>query len=261
MKNFLSSLLATLVGLLIMTVVVFLIFMGIIAASTSKEAPVVEENTLLVAKFNKQIVDRTDNNPLSKLMSGSFANTDMMGLNQILKDLDKAKADDNIKGIFLSLSNIPSGMATVGEVREALLDFKSSGKFIYAYADIFTQKSYYLATVADSIFMTPEGMFMFNGLSAEATFYKNALDKIGVEMQVVKHGSYKSAAESYTREDLSDENREQIEGYVGSIWNHMLTEISVSRGIPVERLNQYAAELSSLDSEKLVETGMIDGRI
>ncbi len=261
MKNFLSSLLATLVGLIIMTLVVFLIFMGIVAASTSKEVVEVKENSLLVAKFNKQIIDRADNNPLSKLLSGSFAYNDVMGLDQILKDLEKAKADENIKGIFLRLSNVPSGTATLGEVRDALLDFKSSGKFIYAYADIFTQKSYYLATVADSIFMTPEGMFMFTGLSAEATFYKNALDKIGIEMQVVKHGSYKSAAESFTREDLSDENREQIEGYVGSIWNKIVSDISKSRGIPVEKLNQYADELVSLDNDQLVETGMIDGLI
>ena len=261
MKNFLSSLLATLVGLIIMTLVVFLIFMGIVAASTSKEVVEVKENSLLVAKFNKQIIDRADNNPLSKLMSGSFAYNDVMGLDQILKDLEKAKADDNIKGIFLRLSNVPSGTATLGEVRDALLDFKNSGKFIYAYADIFTQKSYYLATVADSIFMTPEGMFMFTGLSAEATFYKNALDKIGIEMQVVKHGSYKSAAESFTREDLSDENREQIEGYVGSIWNKIVSDISKSRGIPVEKLNQYADELVSLENDQLVETGMIDGLI
>ena len=261
MKNFLSSLLATLVGLIIMTLVAFLILMGIVAASTSKESPEVNENTLLVAKFNKQIIDRTDNNPLSKLMAGNFAYNDVMGLNQILKDLEKAKTDDNINGIFLRLSNVPSGTATLGEVRDALLDFKTSGKFIYAYADIFTQKSYYLATVADSIFMTPEGMFMFSGLSAEATFYKNALDKLGIEMQVVKHGSYKSAAESFTREDLSDENREQIEGYVGSIWNKMVSDISKSRGISVEKLNQYADELVSIENDKLVETGMIDGLI
>ena len=261
MKNFLSSLLATLVGLIIMTLVVFLIFVGIVAASTSKEVVEVKENSLLVAKFNKQIIDRADNNPLSKLLSGSFAYNDVMGLDQILKDLEKAKADENIKGIFLRLSNVPSGTATLGEVRDALLDFKSGGKFIYAYADIFTQKSYYLATVADSIFMTPEGMFMFTGLSAEATFYKNALDKIGIEMQVVKHGSYKSAAESFTREDLSDENREQIEGYVGSIWNKIVSDISKSRGIPVEKLNQYADELVSLENDQLVETGMIDGLI
>jgi len=261
MKNFLSSLLATLVGILIMTIVVFLIFMGIVAASTSKEAPEVKENSLLVAKFNAKIIDRADNNPLSKLMTGNFAYNEVMGLNQILKDLKKAKSDNNINGILLKLSNVPSGISTLGEVRDALLDFKSSGKFIYAYADVYTQKSYYLATAADSIFMTPEGMFMLTGLSAEATFYKNALDKLGIEMQVVKHGSYKSAAESFTREDLSDENREQIQGYVGSIWNKMVSDISESRGIPSEKLNQYADELLTMENKNLVETGMIDGLI
>jgi len=261
MKNFLSSLLATLVGIIIMTIVVFLIFMGIVAASTSKEVPEVKENSLLVAKFNAQIIDRADNNPFSKLMTGNFAYNKVMGLDQILKDLKKAKNDDNIKGIFLKLGNVPSGFSTVSEVREALLDFKRSGKFIYAYADIFTQKSYYLATAADSIFMTPEGMFMLTGLSAEATFYKNALDKLGIEMQVVKHGSYKSAAESFTRENLSDENREQIEGYVGGIWSKMVLDISESRGITAEKLNQYADELLTMENKKMVETGMIDGLI
>lgn len=258
MKNFLSSLLATLVGLLIMTLVVFLIFMGIVAASTSKEVPDVKENSLLVAKFDARIIDRADYNPLSKLVPGNFAYDELMGLEQILKDLEKARNDDKINGIFLRLGNVPTGISTLSEVRDALLDFKSSGKFIYAYADIFTQKSYYLATAADSIFMTPEGMFMLTGLSAEATFYKNALDKLGIEMQVVKHGSYKSAAESFTRESLSDENREQIEGYVGGIWKKMVSDISESRGIPEEKLNLYADELVSMENKKLVETGMID---
>lgn len=261
MKNFLSSLLATLVGIIIMTIVVFLIFLGIVAASTSKEVPDVKENSLLVAKFNAHIIDRTDNNPFSKLMTGNFAYNEAMGLDQILKDLEKAKNDDNIKGLFLRLGNVPSGLTTLSEVRDALLDFKSSGKFLYAYADIFTQKSYYLATAADSVFMTPEGMFRLTGLSAEATFYKNALDKLGIEMQVVKHGSYKSAAETFTRESLSDENREQIQGYVGGIWNKMVADISESRGIPAEKLNRYADELISMENKNLVETGMIDGLI
>ncbi|MCK4749173.1 MAG: signal peptide peptidase SppA, partial [Bacteroidales bacterium] len=261
MKNFLSSLLATIVGILVMTVIIVIIFAGIIAASTSKEIPKVEENSMLVAKFNAPIADRSDENPFSKFMSGNPYGENMMGLNQILKDLDKAENDEHIKGIFLKLSNVSAGIATLGEIRDALLDFKESGKFIYAYADAYTQKSYYLASVADSIFMTPEGMFFFNGLSAEVSFYKNALDKIGVEMQVIKHGSYKSAAESFTREDLSEENREQIESYVGAVWDKLLGDISTSRNIPVDKLNQYADELIAVDSDQLVETGMIDGLI
>ncbi len=261
MKNFLSSLLATIIGILIMTIVVVLIFIGIVASSTSKEIPDVKENSILVAKFNAPIADRSDENPFTKVFTGNPFIDKTMGLNHILRDLKKAQSDENIEGILLNLRNVPAGVTTLSEIREALLKFKEDGKFIYAYADTYTQKSYYLATVADSIFMTPEGMFLFSGLSAEATFYKNALDKVGIEMQVIKHGSYKSAAESFTRTDLSQENREQIEGYVGSIWEKMVQDISNSRDIPVDSLNQYADEMISIDSDKLVETGMIDGLI
>ncbi len=261
MKNFLSSLLATIVGLLIMTLLVFLIFIGIIAASTSKEVPEVKENSLLLAKFNAQISDRTNDDPFSQFLSGNFMYNEMMGLNQILKDLDKAEADENIEGIFLKVGGVSAGISTLGEIRDALLDFKKSGKFIYAYADAFTQKSYYLATAADSIFMTPEGMFLFNGMSAEVMFYKDALEKVGVEMQIVRHGTYKGAVEPFLRNDLSDENREQIETYVGALWGKIVEDISESRGISVEQLNQIADELVTIDSDQLVETGMVDGLI
>lgn len=261
MKNFLSSLLATIIGILVMTIVVVLIFVGIVAASTAKDVPEVKENSLLVTSFSAPIADRSDDNPFSRFLSGNPLSDNMMGLNQILKDLKKAQTDDNIKGIFMKLSNVSAGAATLGEVRDALLDFKESGKFIYAFADVYTQKSYYLASVADSIFMTPQGMFLFSGLSAEVTFYKNALEKLGVEMQVIKHGSYKSAAESFTRESLSDENREQIAGYVGSIWDKMISDISISRNISVEALNHHADLLATFDNETLMETGMIDGLI
>jgi len=261
MKNFLSSLLATITGLVIMTVLVFLIFMGIIAASTSKESVEVKENSLLVTKFNAQILDRANEDPFALLFSGNFMYDEIMGLNQILKDLDKAKTDDNIEGIFMKLGAVSAGIATLGEIREAMLDFKESGKFIYAYSDAYTQKSYYLASVADSIFMTPEGMFLFNGMSAEVMFYRKALEKVGVEMQVIRHGSYKGAVEPFLRDDLSDENREQIEGYVGALWGKIIDDIAVSRGLSAEKLNQIADELASLDSDQLLETGMIDGLI
>ena len=261
MKNFLSSLLATLVGILIMTIVFVLIFIGIVAASTTKEVPEIKENSILLAKFSSPIADRSDDNPFSRFLTGNPMAEPVMGLDQILKDLKRASGDENIRGIFLNLRAVPSGFTTLSEVRRGLLDFKESGKFIYAYADMFTHTSYYLASVADSIFMTPEGNFYFAGLSAEAMFYKRALDKIGVEMQVIKHGSYKSAAESFTREDLSDENREQIEGYVGAIWETMVNDIAESRGIGADELNRYADELVSMDNEQLVETGMIDGLI
>ncbi|MCK4747895.1 MAG: signal peptide peptidase SppA [Bacteroidales bacterium] len=261
MKNFLSSLLATIVGILIMTIVVVLIFVGIIAASTSKETPEVKENSLLIAKFNSPIIDRSDENPFSRIMSVNPCMSDAMGLNQILKDLKKAKTDENIKGIVLQLSSVPAGRAAIEEVRNALLDFKETGKFIYAYADMMTQRTYYLATAADSIFMTPEGILQFTGLSAEVVFYKKAMEKLGIEVQVIRHGSYKSANERFMRENLSDENREQIGDYFASVWDRMMAGISESRGIPVEKLNQYADEVISFDNNNLVESGMIDGLI
>lgn len=261
MKNFLSSLLATIVGILVMTIVIVLIFVGIIAASTASEVPDVDENSLLVAKLNAPIADRADENPFTKFMTGIPYAKDMMGLDQILKDLDKAEKDENIKGIFLRLSSMSAGIATVGEIRDALLDFKESGKFIYAYADSYSQKTYYLASVADSIFMTPEGSFLFNGMSAEINFYKGALEKAGIDMQVIRHGSFKGAVEPYIREDLSDENRLQIEGYMGAVWEKILGDISESRNIPVETLNQIADEMATFDSEKLMGTGLFDGLI
>jgi protease-4 len=261
MKNFLSSLLATITGLVIMTILAFVILMGIVAASTSKAPVEVKENSVLLAKFNAQILDRTNEDPFAQLFSGNFMYDQSMGLNQILKDLKKAKTDDKIEGIFMNLGGVSAGIATLGEIREALLDFKESGKFIYAYSNAYTQKSYYLASVADSVFMAPEGMFLFNGMSAEVMFYKKALEKVGVEMQVIRHGSYKGAVEPFLREDLSEENREQIEGYVGALWGKIVGDIAESRGLSPEKLNQIADELATLDSEKLKETGMIDGLI
>ena len=261
MKNFLTSLLATLTGLVIMTIIVFLIFMGIISASTSKEVVEVEENSLLHARFNAQILDRINEDPFALLFSGNFMYDEIMGLDQILKDLDKAKTDENIKGIFMNLRTVDAGIATLGEIRDAMLDFKESGKFIYAFSEAYTQKSYYLASVADSVFMTPGGMFLFNGMSATVMFYKNALEKVGVEMQVIRHGSYKGAVEPFLRDDLSDENREQIESYVGAIWGKIVEDISMSRDISVEKLNQIADDLATIDAAQLVETGMIDGLI
>ncbi len=244
-----------------MTFILFLILMGVIAVSTSGEAPELKENTIVFARFNSAISDRADENPLTRLMSSNPFAEEAMGLDQILKDLKKAAEDENVRGIFMNLSTVPAGFATLSEIRDGLLQFKESGKFIYAYADTYTQKGYYLASAADSIFMTPEGMFLFSGMNAEIVFFKNALDKAGIEMQVVKHGSYKSAAEQFTRSSLSPENREQIEGYVGAIWDKYISDVSESRGISPEALNAFADEMKSADSENLLSAGLIDGLI
>jgi protease IV len=241
----------------IVGMITFFIFIGIAAATTEKVS--VEENSLLVAKFAKPIIDRANNNPFSQFAFGSFDMEGSLGLDQILKDLEKAKSDENISGIFLRLSAVPSSMATVEEVRDALLDFRESGKFIIAHADAYTQKTYYLASAADKIYLTPTGDFDFKGLQATVLFFKRALDKYGIDMQVIRHGTFKSAVEPFLTDEISDANREQLDVMLSSLWGKMVEEISIARGIPADELNRYADDLSLAFDHQALEKNMIDG--
>ncbi|MCX6240059.1 MAG: signal peptide peptidase SppA [Bacteroidia bacterium] len=193
-------------------------------------------------KLDGRIVERKSNNPFEDLEFPIFKQTAPTGLNQILSCIEKAKTDDRIKGVFLELSDIDAGYATVEEIRNALIDFKMSGKFIYTYADMISQKAYYLATVSDSLILNPMGMFDFRGLNAEHTFFKKAFDKFGIEMQVIrgKNNKFKSAVEPYLFDKMSDASREQTSVYLNSIWSHVLKGISERRKIPVDSLNHYA---------------------
>lgn len=260
MKNFLKYMLATIAGILSLQFIGFVILFIVIAAASSKsDAPDVKENSVLVVKFNSPVTDRADDNPISQLLSGSFVKNNAMGLDQILKDIEKAKTDDNISGIFMRLSNVPIGYASLEEIRDALIDFKTSGKFIISHSDTYTHKSYYLASVSDSIYLTPTGNFTFTGLSGTVMFYKRAMEKFGVDMQVIRHGTFKSAVEPYLMEKMSPENREQMTGYVSAFWDQMLDGISEARGISVDLLNQYADELAVAFDDQALEKGMIDG--
>jgi len=260
MNSFLKYTLATISGIVILNIVGMIIFFTIfgIAAATSEKVTV-EENSLLVAKFDKPVIDRADNNPFSQFAIGNFDLEGSLGLDQILKDLDKAKSDENISGIFLRLSAVPSSMATVEEIRDALLDFRESGKFIIAHADAYTQKSYYLATAADKVYLTPTGDFDFKGLQTTVLFFKRALDKYGIDMQVIRHGSFKSAVEPFLTDEISDDNRKQLDVMLSSIWGQMMEEISIARGIPVNELNMYADELTLAFDHQALEKNMIDG--
>ena len=260
MNSFLKYTLATMSGIILLNIIgiiTFFLFIGIAAATTEKVS--VEENSLLVAKFDKPIVDRANNNPFSQFTFGSFDMEGSLGLDQILKDLEKAKSDENISGIFLRLSAVPSSMATVEEVRDALLDFKQSGKFIIAHADAYTQKTYYLATAADKIYLTPTGNLDFKGLQATVLFFKRALDKYGIDMQVIRHGTFKSAVEPFLTDEISDANREQLDVMLSSLWGKMVEEVSIARGVPAEDLNRYADDLSLAFDHQALEKNMIDG--
>ena len=264
MKNFLKMTLAVVVGLILTGILFFVIMLSVIsgiAAAGSKPAEIAEKS-VLVLKTGTAIPDRTNSNPLSMINPFSMKFKPEAGLNDILKNLSKAAKDDKISGVLIENDIMPSGWATADELRIALKEFKQSGKFIYAYSDyVLMQESYFISTAADAIWLNPTSMFDFKGLAAEVTFYKDALEKLGVEVQVIRHGKFKGAVEPYILDKLSDENRFQISEYVGSIWEHAVKAISESRGVPVERVMQLADSLSGYDAVLLTSAGLIDGTI
>ncbi|MDA3929806.1 MAG: signal peptide peptidase SppA [Prolixibacteraceae bacterium] len=244
MKGFLKYTLATVVGIIIVTVLSMLIMGGIISAvmSSSKKEVVIKDKSMLQLKLASPVVDRAPNDPFQDLNIPGFDSYKKIGLNDITSAIEKAKDEDKIKGIYLRLDNLAAGYAASEEIRNALLDFKTSGKFIYAYSESYSQKAYYLASAADKVFINPEGMLMFTGLASQPLFFKNALEKLGVEMQIIRHGKFKAAVEPFMLEKMSPENRKQTEVYMGSIWENLLEGISESRGISVDQLNEIANE-------------------
>ncbi|MFY9152743.1 MAG: signal peptide peptidase SppA [Prolixibacteraceae bacterium] len=242
MKQFFKFTLASILGVMIAGLLLLFITIGIISSmvSVSEEPTQIESNSVLILKFDHQIVDRARKNPFEGLDFGIFQGRKTVGLNDILDCVRKAKTDPNIRGIYLNPMDVEAGMASVEEIRMALQDFKESGKFIYAYGDVFSQKAYYLVTVADSLVLNPQGTVDFRGLGGERSFYKKGLEKLGVEMQIIRHGKFKSAVEPFLLEKMSDENRLQTETYLKRIWAEMLADISVSRKLSVDQLNDIA---------------------
>lgn len=240
--QFLKFTLASIVGVMIAGILLLFITIGIFSAmiSASDQPAQIESNTVLLLKFDHQIVDRAKKNPFEGMDFGMFRSVKTVGLNDILSSIRKAKSDDNIKGIYLNPMDIQAGMASVEEIRKALQDFKTSGKFIYAYGDFFSQKAYYLVTVADSLVLNPQGSVDFRGLGGERTFFKKGLEKLGVEMQIIRHGKFKAAVEPFLLEKMSPENRLQTETYLNSLWSEMLTDISASRKLEISELDGIA---------------------
>jgi len=214
------------------------------ASFSKKEVVVVPKNSILHLKFDKEVADRSSNNPFESIDFLSMKSSDTPGLNEILESLKKAKDDENIKGIYLDLGTVPSGIATVEEIRNALIEFKKSGKFIICYGEVFTQKAYYLASVADKIYLNPEGIIDFKGLNGEVMFYKGLLEKLDVDVQIIRHGKFKSAVEPFIYDKMSEPNKEQTLKYLTSIWDHLLDGISTYRKISKDDLNAIADSFS-----------------
>ncbi|MCX6277252.1 MAG: signal peptide peptidase SppA [Bacteroidetes bacterium] len=258
MKQFFKFMFASMLGTFLMIVIVVLITFGIVAAfvaAASSEEVIISKNTLLHVKLNKSIVDRSSK---TKFVMGYAGPDKLIGLNDILANLKKAKLDDKIDGIYLDLSEIPAGISTVNEIRDGLIDFKSSGKFIWAYSEVYSQKSYFLASVADKIFLNPQGIIEFKGLTYEGAFLKGLLAKLDIKMQVIRHGKFKAATEPLFLDKMSAENREQITKLINDVWDDMLIAISESRKISRQDLNRIADSLLLQTPEDALRLKFVD---
>ena len=262
MKSFLKYTLATIFGIFISTILFAFLFFGMLGIMmSSREKPAeVKPHSVLYYKLSAYVPERTLSFPLFGSNPFSFDLSPTLGLNDILADIRKARDDDRITGIYIEAGMSFPGIGTIEEIRNALLDFRTSGKFVLVYCpDYLMQSAYYLATAADTIYINPAGTFQFTGLRSEIMYYKEALNKLGVEVQVVKHGKFKSAVEPFIRKNMSDANRQQIRVYMTSIWDHLLKNISYARGIPIPELNKLADNLAIDSPKKAVKYKLVDG--
>ena len=258
MKDFIKFTFASVLGVvlagIIFTILGIVTMVGMVASSDTET--VVKENSIFVLDLEGTLSERVKDNPLQTLMGEE---NQAYGLDDILASIQKAKDNEDIKGIYLQTAFLETSFASLEEIRHALLDFKESGKFIVAYADQYTQDMYYLASVADKIIVNPQGSISWHGLASQPIFYKDLLKKVGVEMQIFKVGTYKSAVEPFIATEMSDANREQVTAFLSSIWGRLLEDVSASRNIPVETLNKYANEMMDLQpAETYLANGLAD---
>lgn len=260
MKQFFKFVFASFFGMMLFSIVTgFFALCGIVGMITSQDATKEpEENSVLVLNLSGQLSERSDNNFLSQLQ-GTQVNS--LGLDNLIEGVKKAKDNDNIKGIYIEAGAFAAdSYASMQALRNALLDFKKSRKWIIAYADTYTQGTYYLSSVADKVYLNPQGQIDWHGLASEPVFIKDLLAKFGVKMQVVKVGAYKSATEMFTGDKMSDANREQTSAYLNSIWGNITKEVGASRGLSVAQLNAYADSMITFaDPQEYVKLKLVDG--
>ncbi|WP_456462991.1 signal peptide peptidase SppA [Lutibacter sp.] len=258
--NFLRNLAASIMGTLIALGLIIMLFLLIAATFGETKKETLKSNSVLELKLENIVKDYApkSDDPLDEFLG---LNDKKIGLNAVINAIENAKTDEKIKGISISTLGVNAGIAQTQAVRDKLLEFKESGKFIFAYADFYNQKSYYLSSVADSIFVNPVGGIDFKGLSSEVLFYKDLQEKTGVKMEVIRHGKYKSAVEPFLYNEMSDNNREQITSFLKSIWNEMLVDISNDRNKTINELNNIADNLLARTPELAIENNIIDAAI
>lgn len=258
MKDFLKFTLATITGIIVSSVVLFfisiLVFFSMVSSSESETQ--VRKNSIMMLDLNGTLVERSQDNPFDLFMGDD---NKTYGLDDVLSSIKKAKENDDIKGIYIEAASLDAGFASREEIRNALKDFKESGKFIVAYGDNYSQGLYYLSSVADKVLLNPQGMVEWKGLATTPMFFKDLLAKIGVEMQIFKVGTYKSAVEPFISTEMSPANREQIDAYLTSIWGQVTNDVAKSRKVSVDSLNAIADRmLMFYPAEKSVEYGLVD---
>lgn len=259
MKDFIKNVLATMVGMfgffIVMGVIGMMSIIGMIASGNAAQN--VEKNSVFVLNLSGTISEQGSENPLSMFTGDNSLNS---GLNDILSSIKKAKANDEIKGIYIEAGALMTNYATLQEIRNALADFRKSGKWIVAYGDFYTQGAYYVASVADKVYINPKGIVDWHGIGAQTMFYKDFMAKFGVKWEVVKVGTFKSATETFTEEKMSDANRLQTQTFIDGTWRNVCDAVSKSRGISVDSLNSYADSYLALQAtETLVKAKMVDG--
>jgi len=260
MKQFFKFVFASMVGFILAYLLFIFIVIGIVGAlvsSTQKETTI-DSKSVLVLKLDAPIAERSVEDPFAGMSFSGMGNMKELGLDDILKNIEKAGRDENIKGIYLDLGDCPSGMATLEDVRNALLDFKKTGKFIISYSEVYSQKAYYLASVADKIYLNPEGELMLKGIAGELVFFKGTLEKLSIDAQIIRHGKYKAAVEPFMLDKMSPENRIQTQAYVDALWNQMVKGIAESRKISPDEINSMADKLMIERAKDAVDRKLVD---
>ncbi|PHO01104.1 signal peptide peptidase SppA, partial [Rhodobacteraceae bacterium 4F10] len=258
--KFLRNLLASILGFFIAIFLLFVFFFAIASIVGAEEKVVVKSNSVLELDLSTPIKDYApkENNPIAEALE---LTDEKLALNKIINAIENAKTDDKIKGISIKTPFINAGIAQIQAIRNKIEEFKESGKFVYAYNDIYTQKNYYLSSVADSLFLNPIGVIDFRGLSTEILYFKDFEDKYGIKMEVVRHGKYKSAVEPFLENEMSEANREQTTSFLKSIWSEITDDISKSRNISIEKLNLIADNYNGRNVTVAKENNLIDASI
>lgn len=260
MKGFLKYFLASFLAILLALLAIFLLGLGSFSALFSSKPEVIKlkPNTVLVVDLNKPITDRTIDSPFDVSSLQGFGMGSSIGLYEVVNNLQKAAEDPDISGVLILTGQQANGLSSLDEIRNALAKFKESGKFVFAYSNIYSQGSYFVASVADKVFLNPLGILEFRGLRAETMFYKEALDKIGIDMQIIRQGRFKAAVEPFQQQSMSPENREQLDAYLQAIWNRIITAVGESRDLTAEQLNLIADQWSGRSPEGAVRAGLVD---